>query len=60
MTVGELQDELDAFDDSLEIEIIVRYDAGEETERSYDLRAVTARVDPDTAREYARFECVEA
>jgi len=61
MTIGELKQAIAALDDGLEIEIIARYedDDGDEIERSYDLSTVGAVMDPDTAGEYARFECVE-
>ena len=61
MTVGELKTVLAALDDSLEVEIIARYEDGDgdEVERSFDLEGVAPGLDPDTAREYARFECAD-
>ena len=61
MTVGELKAVLAELDNSLEIEIIARYEDGDgdEIERSYDVESVASWLDPDTAREYERFECVE-
>jgi len=60
MTIGELKKAIASLDNSLEIEIIVPYEDGDgdEVERSYDLAAVGAVMDHDTAGEYARFECV--
>lgn len=61
MTIGELKSAVAALDDDLEIEIIVRdeYGAGRTIERSYDIERIAAKLDPDTAREYARVECCE-
>jgi len=62
MTVGELKTVLARLDDSLEIEIIARYEDGDGDyfdDRSFDLQAVASELDPDTAREYARFECAD-
>ena len=61
MTIGELKKAIAALDDSLEIEIIARYEDGDgdEVERGYDLAAVSPAMDSDTAREYARFECAD-
>jgi len=62
MTVGDLKKAIASLDNWLEIEIIVAdEDAdGDEVERSFNLETVTRRMDPDTAREYARFECGDA
>jgi hypothetical protein len=61
MTIGELKAVLADLDDTLEIEIIARYEDGDgdEVECSCNLDAVSAVMDADTAREYARFDCVE-
>jgi hypothetical protein len=61
MTVGELKAVLAPLDDALEIEIIAVYEDGDgdEIARSFDLQAVGAELDSDTAREYARFDCAE-
>ena len=61
MNIGKLKKAIAELDDGLEIEIIGRYEDGDgdEIERSYDLSTVAAVMDRDTAREYARFECVE-
>ena len=62
MTIGGLKAQISGLDDALEIEIIVTYedDDGDEVERGCDLRAIEKRLDPDTAREYARFDCGDA
>lgn len=59
MKIGELKKAIAGLDENLEIEIIARYedDEGDEVEYSYDLQSITRRMDPDTAGEYARFEC---
>ena len=61
MTIGELKKAIAVLDDGLEIEIIGRYEDGDgdEIERSFDLETVSAELDRDTAREYAKFDCVE-
>lgn len=62
MTIGGLKAQISGLDDALEIEIIVTYedDDGDEVERGCDLRAIEKRLDPDTAREYVRFDCGDA
>ena len=61
MTIGELKKAIAPLDDGLEIEIIGRYEDGDgdEVARSFDLQTVSPELDRDTAREYARFDCVE-
>jgi hypothetical protein len=61
MTIGELKKAIAPLDDGLEIEIVARYEDedGDEVECSLDLESVGAVLDPDTARQYARFECAD-
>lgn len=61
MTVRELKTVLAALDDALEIEIIARYEDGDgdEVEHPFVIETVGAFMDPDTAREYARFDAIE-
>ena len=58
MTIGELREAIERLDDSLEIEIITPYD--DEVDCSFNLGAIETRMDPDTAKEYVRFECLDA
>ncbi len=62
MTIGELKTAIAPLDNRLEIEIIVPYEDGDgdEVERGFELERVSRRMDPDTAREYARFQCGDA
>ena len=62
MTIGELKKAIAPLDNALEIEIIVPYEDadGDEVERGFELEGVARRLDADTAREYAHFQCVDA
>ena len=57
MTIGELKERIERLHDDLEIEIITPYD--DEIDGSYNLVSVATRMDPDTAKEYVRFECLD-
>lgn len=62
MTIGELRNALDTIDDALEIEIVARIEDadGDDVEYAFDLVAVTAGLDPDTATEFVRFDAAES
>ena len=62
MTIGQLKKQIAELDDGLGIEIIaLSEDAdGDDIELNYALLSVEKRLDPDTAEDYARFECIEA
>jgi hypothetical protein len=61
MTIGELRAAIAELDDALEIEAIIAYedDDGDDVECSYYLESIGSAMDPDTAREYARFELAD-
>lgn len=61
MTIGELKAALEPLDDALEIEIVARYEDadGDQVEHPFELLAVAAGMDPDTATEFVRFNAAE-